>query len=404
LFAAFVLAGEWLDGDKRAAVPFLLAVIPFYNFLGLRFDQNTGAIPLWAVTMWAFVRSLDTRATPYAVLTGLLAAACMLTKYWSGFLLLGIGFTALFDRRREAYFRSPAPYITATLAALAITPHVLWLIREHFPPMTWVTTRRASGSLFDELRSLSEYTFGTLGYVSVAIILVAVFVRPSWQGVRDGLFPSDRDRRTAAIMFWAPLLLPIPVAFATRTNLVSIWNAQALSLLPVVLLGSPLVAVTRDQVARIAMVPIAVSLLALAASPIIALALFRNGVENYAIYTHPLAAALDRQWRQDSDRPLKLIAGPFPMASSIAMYVPDRPSTFGNFSSYLSPWATPERIARQGIAIVCPRLDTGCIEHMDALAANAAGARKAYLEITPRWLGFEGPSQTFAVAIVPPRP
>ena len=33
LYLAFLLAGEWLDGVKRAAVPFLLAVIPFYNFL-----------------------------------------------------------------------------------------------------------------------------------------------------------------------------------------------------------------------------------------------------------------------------------------------------------------------------------------------------------------------------------
>jgi len=407
LFAAFVLAGEWLDGEKRAAVPFLLAVIPFYNFLGLRFDQNTGAIPIWAVTTWAFMRSLDTRATPYAVLTGLLAASCMLTKYWSGFLLLGIGLAALLDRRRDAYFRSPAPYISAALAALALTPHVLWLIREHFPPMTWVTTRRASGSVFDWLRSLSEYSFGTLGYVSVAIALVAIFVRPSWRGARDGLFPSDPDRRTAAILFWAPLLIPIPVAIATRTNLLSLWNAQALALLPVVLLGSPLVTVTRDQVARIAMVPIAAALLALLASPIVALATFRNGVENYAVYTRPLAAALDRQWKQGSERPLKLIAGPFPIASSIAMYVPDRPSTFGNFSSYLSPWATPERIAHQGIAIVCPRTDSGCIAQMDALIAGAgaaAGVRKTDVAITPRWLGFEGPSQTFVIAIVPPQP
>src|SRR5581483_5616130 len=54
LYLAFVLAGEWLDGEKRAVVPLFLALVPFYNFLGLKFDQNSAQIPLWALTIWAF--------------------------------------------------------------------------------------------------------------------------------------------------------------------------------------------------------------------------------------------------------------------------------------------------------------------------------------------------------------
>ena len=60
LYLSFMLAGEWLDGHKRAWVPFLLGVIPFYNFLALRFDHNTALIPLWAFTTWAFMP----RSTP----------------------------------------------------------------------------------------------------------------------------------------------------------------------------------------------------------------------------------------------------------------------------------------------------------------------------------------------------
>ena len=79
------------QGEKRAAVPFLLALIPFYTFLGLKFDQNSALIPLWALTLWAFMHSLETRRTGWAVLTGLAAAAAMMTKYWSAFLLVALG-------------------------------------------------------------------------------------------------------------------------------------------------------------------------------------------------------------------------------------------------------------------------------------------------------------------------
>src|SRR5271168_3570789 len=61
LYLAFEVCGLWLDGEKRAAAPFHLGVIPFYNFLGLKFDQNSAPIPLWGLAMLAFMRSLETR-------------------------------------------------------------------------------------------------------------------------------------------------------------------------------------------------------------------------------------------------------------------------------------------------------------------------------------------------------
>src|SRR5258707_15695761 len=57
IFLAIELCAEWLAREKLAAVPFLLAVIPFYNFLGLKFDQNSILIPLWALAMWAMLRA-----------------------------------------------------------------------------------------------------------------------------------------------------------------------------------------------------------------------------------------------------------------------------------------------------------------------------------------------------------
>jgi hypothetical protein len=87
LFLAVELCGMWLEGEKRACVPFLLGAIPFYNFLGLKFDQNSALIPLWALAMLALLRSLDSRRAGWAALAGLAAAAAVMTKYWSAFLL-----------------------------------------------------------------------------------------------------------------------------------------------------------------------------------------------------------------------------------------------------------------------------------------------------------------------------
>ena len=70
-------------------------------------------IPLWAATTLWFLRSFEARDPLSAALAGVAAAAAMLGKYWSIVLLGGLAIAALGDARRSAYFRSPAPWITA---------------------------------------------------------------------------------------------------------------------------------------------------------------------------------------------------------------------------------------------------------------------------------------------------
>ena len=195
IFLAIELCAEWLAKEKLAVVPFLLATIPFYNFLGLKFDQNSALIPLWALAMWAMLRALDTRHLGWAALAGLAAAAAMLVKYWSVFLIAALALAAVMHPRRRDYFRSAAPWVTAGVFLVAVAPHVVWLIRENFPPITWVTTRRVAASFGDTIASMLEALGGTFAYAAVAFALVLLFVRPSPAALRDGFLPQDERRR-----------------------------------------------------------------------------------------------------------------------------------------------------------------------------------------------------------------
>ncbi len=402
IYLAFELCGLWLDGEKRATVPFLLGVIPFYNFLGLKFDQNSALIPLWALAMLAFMRALQGRSAGWAILAGVASAAAMLTKYWSAFLLAALAIAALCDRRRNDYFRSRAPWLTAATFIILFLPHAIWLVQENFPPLQWIGARRAALSAFDFVRSLSEYSFGTLGYAAPALVLVALTVRPSGAAVRDSWFVWEPNRRPATLLFWTPLLLPIPVALAKQTNLLSLWNAPSLNLLPVMMLASPLVVVSRLAVMRIAACALAFTLLAIAASPLVAWVLLQHGVENDAAYARLAAAATESQWRGATSAPLRIIGGPFALANAAAFYVKDAPSSFADFSSYLSPWATSERIARDGIAIICPADDANCLDQIRQRSAGNPRAQRSDVTLTRHWLGFTGPPKQFVIATLPP--
>jgi hypothetical protein len=292
--------------------------------------------------------------------------------------------------------------VTDGVFLLAVAPHVIWLIRENFPPITWVTTRRVAASFAETLDSLGDFVGGTAGYATIAIALVLFFVRPSLAALKDGLLPRD-ERRIAAVLFWTPLALPVVPALIKNIRLLSLWNTPALNLLPVMLLGSPLVTVPRVAVLRIASVVTVLTLFFVAASPFVAFALLKSGVENDAAYARLLMEATEREWRKDTGKPLKLIAGPFVLVSTAAFYGKDQPSTYAHFSSYLSPWVNDARIARDGMAIMCTDVPL-CLQYMDEVAARYGGAsHKAEVTLTRRWLGFESAPKRFHIAIVPPR-
>jgi hypothetical protein len=260
--------------------------------------------------------------------------------------------------------------------------------------------------VLNALSALTEYSLGTLGYCAVALIVFALYVRPSRAGLRASAFGTQGERRRAAIMFWTPLLVPIVVAFATRRNLLSLWNTGALALLPVMLMASPLVRVTRDAAARVAATSVTFSLVALLVSPIVAGVALHSGVENYAAQARGVAAQVQSEWDATSGargRPLAVLAGPFALVSTTSFYLKDRPATYSDFSRYLSPWIGDETIAQSGAVIVCPVNDTYCGRHLDSLVVRQRGGRRTEVEIVPRWLSLTGAPERFLIVTLPPR-
>src|SRR5207248_7553498 len=119
--------------------------------------QNTVLLPLWAATTLWFLRSFENRRVIDAALAGLLAACCMYGKYWSIFLLLGLGIAALADRRRADYFRSPAPWITIAVGTLALAPHVAWLIANDLAPFSYAVAAHHGASAASNVQAALGY-------------------------------------------------------------------------------------------------------------------------------------------------------------------------------------------------------------------------------------------------------
>lgn len=414
LWIAWRLFERFLDPGKRILALACLTLVPYFNFHGLRFDHNAILGPLWAAATLCFIRSFETRSATWAVLAGVAGAAAMLGKYWSIFLIAGFLLAALVDARRGLYFRSAAPWITMAVGALLLAPHIGWLFTHDFMPFTYATAKHTATTFVQTLTGVAGFLGGGTGYAAGPLIMALAAAQPNRAAAADMLLPREPERRLAAVLFWAPLLLPPVVSLLFGFELNSIWTMPGLILLPVVLLSSPAIVVARRTLVWCVAIAVALPAIMLVASPAIAVAIHLAGVTPAGAHAELLAKRIEQEWRQSTDRPLRIVGGNFDLAYAATFYMPEQPSVYPVNEANEAPWITPERVAREGGAFACLvaydlRDGHKCevlpvMTAIDKIAARNPASRQVEIVLTRSYLGIAGKPSRYRITIVPPRP
>jgi 4-amino-4-deoxy-L-arabinose transferase-like glycosyltransferase len=402
LWFAWLIAIRVVAGDKRAVALVLLAFAPVFNFLPLKFNSNALLIPVWAGATYLFLRSWSLRTLAAGALAGAGAAVAMLTKYWSVFLIVGLAAAALSDPRRRDYFRSPAPWASIAVGAILLAPNIATLVKYDFHAFTYAAESHADTSFAPVLEALANYLGGVF-YLAGSCLALQIAATPPATAWREIVWPSAPERRFMAVILWVSLLSPIVIAVALEMRINSLWTMPCWALLPALMLSAPGVAVTRRAAGVVLAAAYAVPLVALAASPFVALRVLDRGVGNQAEYYALLAHAVDRRWPQVSPAPLAYVAGPEGLAWGCTFYCRDRPRAFPSFSRVNAPWIDPAAMAREGFVGLCPADDAGCLTQARAIAAGNPNVREETVELARTAFGRHGPAQRFTIVLSPPR-
>jgi len=311
------------------------------------------------------------------------------------FLIAGLVVAALVDRRRAAYFRSPAPWITVAVGLLVMAPHLWWLIDSHFAPFTYAMTVHGEKSFAVAARSTLGYLGGSFGYVALPLVIVLAMVRRP-RLLAEAAWPHDDDRRLVAAAFWAPLLLPVVAAIAGRTEITSLWSMSAWTLLPVLLLSPPTITLRPIDTERLLGLAVAVPLVMLLASPAIAW-ITRDKARPAEAQARLLAAEVDRDWRLTTPQPLRYVGGEAELAFGVVTWSADRPRALTEM-----PAPPADELRHAGMAIVCFAEDAGCKQSAAGLAGGAPN-RVVESTIVRGFWGKLGAPQGYTIVLVPPR-
>jgi 4-amino-4-deoxy-L-arabinose transferase-like glycosyltransferase len=397
LWIVWRMSADYLDADKRMVGIALLTFVPFFNFHALKFNVNTVLLPLWAATTWFFLMSVRTRRTSWAILAGVAAACAMLGKYWSIFLLAGLGLAVLLDKRRSAYFRSAAPWITIGTGLMVLAPHLLWLFESDFESFSYAMLVHGDKPFGETVIAALGYAAGAFGYIALPLIIAGAIARPGIQTLSDILWPQETERRLAAAAFWGPLLLPTIAAIVGGADITSLWSMPAFSLLPVLLLSSPAVAISALDTRRIFLGVAMLPTVMLAVSPFIAIAAHRAGPAPAAAQAALLAGEVERLWYQATPQPLRFIAGDADLAYGVAAYAAERPRALTGM-----PEPSASELARAGYVWLCLAEDGVC--RIEAEARFGSAAKLVETQIVRNFFRFAGKPQRYRIYIVPPKP
>jgi 4-amino-4-deoxy-L-arabinose transferase-like glycosyltransferase len=396
LWIAWRLSADYLDANKALFGLALLTLVPFFNFHALKFNVNTVLMPLWAATTFWFLRSYRLRSSGHAVLAGLGAAACMYGKYWSIFLLAGLVIAALIDRRRAAYFRSPRPWITMAVGAVALAPHLVWLVQNNFAPVTYARTAHVAKPPGEVALSALGYVGGSLAYIALPLIAFAIAARPTAGALREIAWPDEDDRRVAAAAFWAPFLLPVLGALIGGTEITSLWSMSAWALLPVLLLSSPRIALRVADIERVLALALIVPFVMTALSPAIA-HFTADNVRPAQAQQALLAAQIEHEWHSIALQPLRYVDGDTDTAYGVVATAADKPHAIPGL-----PPPPAGVLKRDGFAFVCLTEDAACVARAKTIAAAELQSRIIESTIFRTASGRPVPPQRYTIVLVPP--
>ncbi len=365
LVALYFIARR-VAGPRRALfVVLLMMLYPLFHTKGERFNNYQVLLALLPLLVLTFLIAYEKRNVLWGALLGLAAAACTLTIYSGLIGVAAIGLAALIHPDRMRFLRSPAPWIAVVVFCVALTPHIIWLVKWNYPTLQWASSlAREPGGV---LRTL-DYLGHHFALVAIPVVIGAALLWP-WRRAMNAFAIRQPDAFLVLVISSVLVFLAPAAALVIGSYLRLDWGNPLFFLVPLTLLVLIPRLVTRRALARAGIVASAFTLFLLIAAPIYPWVNYRlRPVGGPHAPYHEIAQELTKLWRARHNAPLTIVAGGYEFAAYVVFYSPDHPKMYADFDPALSPWIDyPGELKRKGFVGACLPYAPDCIRQLDAL-------------------------------------
>jgi len=371
LFGIVALARRFVPPRLAFIAGLAMAVSPLYSNLAIKFNANAVLLSVWPWTAYFFVRFVQTGARSPAAALGVLAGAAILGKYFSVVLLLALLIAAFARPAWRARLLNWRALITVCAFLVVLTPHLHWLVTNHFPTFGYAE-ERTGGTLSAAVARLGVYTLAQIGYLFLSYCFVVALVRKERGRAARLMLQSIVSPRMCPDLWWlalAPMFVVAAIAVIARTQMASVWGmAQWFAIVPMWLavLSNHEIELRSGRAVRVLG---GYWVLVLVATAIVGYVGARRNTDDAAEPRAELSAYAHALWKAHTGEDIPVATGSVHEAESVAFYGSGHTRYWSALEPKTTPWLTADDIARSGALFVCRTDDAHC------LAAGAASSR-----------------------------
>src|SRR5882724_2027662 len=332
----WLLALRVVDHRRAFLVVVMLALYPIFNFKGFKYNPDLLQLVTLPLVVLAYLDAFDKRSVKSGVWLGLAGALALMTKYWALTVIGAVGLAALIHPARLLFLRSPAPWVAIVTLAVAMIPHVTWLIGVNFVPLTY------AGDTY-ELSNYAQTIQLVLGYVGHNVALLALPVAlavvalawpsrwrmpsPFWsRGGNTGVKTSQ------ALNVWiiqAIVAIGPPIgALIFEVYIKTDWGIPLFFLVPLALVAIPALRVRQIALFHLVAIWLVITLAVLVASPkIVAYEIGQNHTDGATYRARSeLAHELTEVWHTRFHSRFPVVAAYMDLGQPVTFYSIDHPA------------------------------------------------------------------------------
>jgi len=420
LVLCWLIALRVVDRRRAFFTVVMLALYPIFNFKGFKYNPDLLQLVTLPLLVLAYLHAFEKRSVRAGLWLGLAGALAIMTKYWVLTMIGAIGLAALIHPDRWLFLRSPAPWVAIAMFLIVMIPHLVWLREVDFVPLTYAGDVYSLSSRAQSLQLVLGYIGHNLALLAAPIVLAALALawpsrRASLGSQLSGLFaaPSSEnaDRRvntSQALNIWiiqSVVAIGPPIGGLIFTVYMKTdWGISLFFLTPLALVAIPSLRLQRIALFRLAAIWLAVTLLALAASPLIVAHEMAGNPDGGSTYgaRSELARELTEAWHSRFHTRWAVVAGTTEVGEPMTFYSPDAPAPFTPGELWSSGLTSLAEAKRLGFIGICDTSD-GRLEVCESwMAANAENAERLTITTQRFFHGHPGPATSWNVYIAPP--
>lgn len=363
-FAVWRLANKFLSNAQALVATLALEGILFYNLNTFNLTPDSMQSPLWALLGLFFYQALTTQTIKNWLLTGLIAALAIVTKYQIVLLFLPMLLLCLTNSQARQSFKQPGIYYGLAFMLILISPHLIWLYQHQFITISYAfNTPSEYTHHLSAWRHISyplRYLANNIGNVIGLFILLWPFYLARQ---RNQLTTDPQTARGLNAFQWqflgwlgfGPLALSLLLCVMSGDHFPPRWSTPYFFLLGIIIVAWLNPQITAKQLKQFLMTLLLVGGLlwlgrmsAFAAKPHSEKDIHSDSY----LPNQQIAETLTQLWHQRYHQPLRYIAGSHYLVAAITAYSPDHPIPYFDFSRQESPWIDEAKFKQTGALVV----------------------------------------------------